>query len=188
MSTSRAALAMAALGIVAGASVTGCGTNDESPSPAKPTASARTATPKDRSPSGGLRQERDEVDADLDAAAAQAQLTGLSPDPDPEATSPTERKLSDCSALWSGSTGRALAEATGDKPFATAMGALEKRGWKLTSRRQAGALTETVLSKGEWTVKGKLSESDRIDLISFVGYHSSCAKDIAALPAAGAKA
>ncbi|PKV83244.1 hypothetical protein BX283_0743 [Streptomyces sp. TLI_146] len=119
---------MAALCIAAGASVTGCGTNDESPSPAKSASPARTATPKDRSPSGGLRQERDEVDADLDAAAAQAQLTGLSPDPYPNATSPTERKLADCSALWSGTTGRALAETTGGKPFATAIGALEKRG------------------------------------------------------------
>ncbi|MFC0842625.1 hypothetical protein ACFH04_02595 [Streptomyces noboritoensis] len=188
MSTSRTALAMAALGVVVTASVTGCSTNDASPSPAKSPSSARTATPKDRSPSGGLRQERDQVDADLDAAAAEAQLTGLSPDPDPNATSPTERKLNDCSALWSGSTGRALGEGRGDEPFAAAVRALEKRGWKLASRQQDGALTRTALAKGEWTVKGKLSESDRIDLITFVGYHSSCAKDIAALPGPGPKA
>lgn len=178
---------MAALGMVATASLTGCATNDASGSPAKP-ASSPGAAAKDRAPSGGLRQERDAVDADLDAAAAQAQLTGLSPDPDPNATSPTERKLADCSALWSGTTGRALAEARGDKPFATAVGALEKRGWKLTSRQQDGAVTEAVLAKGEWTIKGKLSESDRIDLISFTGFHSSCAKDIAVLSGPGARA
>ncbi|WHM40883.1 hypothetical protein [Streptomyces sp. BPTC-684] len=135
---------------------------------------------------GGLRRERDGVDADLDAAAAQARLTGLSPGPDPDATSPAERKLADCSVLWSGTTG--LAEARGDKPFAAAVRALQKRGWKLASRQQDGAFTQAVLAKGEWTVKGKLSESDRIDRISFAGYHSSCAKDIAALPGIGPKA
>lgn len=182
---------MAALSTVLMASVTGCGENGGG-DPAKPSGSsgaagAKAAEPRGGAPASRLKQERDGVETALDSAAAQARMVGLSPGPDPDATSPTERKLSDCTALWSGSTGRASTEASGDEPFATALRALEGDGWKLGPRQQEGGMTEVVLTKGEWTIRGKLSESDRIDLVSFGAYHASCAKDVTALPALGSR-
>ncbi|MFJ1568568.1 hypothetical protein ACIOG8_30890 [Streptomyces erythrochromogenes] len=204
MGRGRTAAGVMALGVMAVVSVTGRGQNGGGPGTGDgngngPAASAadgsapgpsasRDAAGRDGAGAAGLRRERDEVDAALDAAAARARLTGLSPDPDPDAASPAGRRLGAARSCGRSLAGRALVDASADGPFATAVRALEEQGWKAGSRRQSGRITEVVLTKGRWTVRGRVAGSGRTDQVSFAGYHESCAQEVAALPVPGGRA
>ncbi|MCB5164142.1 hypothetical protein LG634_04735 [Streptomyces bambusae] len=165
MIRNKSALRAAALGTVAMLSLVGCGeATSTSPAAAGQSADAlgRTA-----------------VDAEVDAAVAEAGLKGLSPDADP-AASAADRRLATCTTLWAGSPDAPVGTGKGAEPFAAVLRALEKRGWTVAERKQQGAVTETRLTDGTWTLMAKLTESDRVDNITLAAHHDSCAADVAA--------
>ncbi|MEU9255438.1 hypothetical protein AB0D66_26740 [Streptomyces sp. NPDC048270] len=126
--------------------------------------------------------DRDEVDREVEEATAEAGMIGLSPSAGPDAKGPSGIQLAPCTTLWSGHPDAPVGQGTGAGPYAAAVEALEKRGWQRESRSERGELALVSLKKGDWSIRGSLKETNRVDMISFVGVHARCAPGLPELP------
>lgn len=171
-----AVVALAAVTALAGCGGGGgksaSGHHDSSPAPSRTHAASKSPT-----------SDRDAVDREVEEATAKAGLSGLSPEVDPAATAPSGKRLAPCTTQWTGFPQAPAGEGpTGAGPYAAAVAELEKRGWRRESRIERGDLVLVSLKKGDWSIRSSLKESDRIDVINFIGVHASCASELPELP------